>query len=276
MKRAPAAGNAPSVAPRVRRGYFESRYGQLHVHIAMPPGGGFDEATALLCVHSATGSARTFRRFLEIMARDRSGYAPDVPGFGESDAPHERATVADFAAGIGDFLDSMRFRHIDLLGYELGAAIVAELAAARSQQVRRVVLAGVPLFVEREAAQRSLPQSTEDGSHLLLDWRRVLESAGRGATLEIVAERFADRLQNGASAARACAALSQYAMREKLAAVTQPVLVLRPSDELREGTLRAREVLPRARLVELPDYGSAVFEVAPQVVAEVVREFLKG
>ena len=31
--------------PRVRRGYFESRYGQLHVHNAIPPGGGFEEGT---------------------------------------------------------------------------------------------------------------------------------------------------------------------------------------------------------------------------------------
>ena len=29
---------------RLRRAYFDSRYGQLHVHQAIPPGGGFDEA----------------------------------------------------------------------------------------------------------------------------------------------------------------------------------------------------------------------------------------
>ena len=52
---------APASAPaRVRRGYFECRYGQLHVHHAMPPGGGFEEGTPLLCVHDCPGSGRAF------------------------------------------------------------------------------------------------------------------------------------------------------------------------------------------------------------------------
>jgi pimeloyl-ACP methyl ester carboxylesterase len=244
MKRAPAARNAPTAAPRVRRSYFESRFGQLHVHNAMPPGGGFDEATSLLCVHSGSRSARMFRSFLEIMARDRSTYAPDVPGFGESDAPREAFSIAELAAGLGDFLDTMRFRQIDLLGCQLGAALVTELAAARPQQVRRAVLVGVPLLaeLERESAQRALLPPAADGTHL----------------------------QDSAIAAQAVVALRQYGMREKLAAVTQPVLVLRPRDEL------WREVLPRARIIELPEHGGALFERAPQVVVDAVREFLRG
>ncbi|MCB1623879.1 MAG: hypothetical protein KDI32_04785, partial [Pseudomonadales bacterium] len=39
--------------PRQGRAYFECRYGQLHVHNTMPPGGGFDEATPLLCLHQS-------------------------------------------------------------------------------------------------------------------------------------------------------------------------------------------------------------------------------
>jgi pimeloyl-ACP methyl ester carboxylesterase len=130
--------------PRVRRGYFECRYGQLHVHNAIPPGGGFEEGTALLCLHPAAMSGRVFQRFLPLMGRDRSVYAPDLPGCGESDGPAARASVTEHAAAIGDFLDSMRFRQIDVLGYHAGALIAIDLAIARPQQVRRVVLIGVP------------------------------------------------------------------------------------------------------------------------------------
>ena len=117
--------------PRVRRGYFESRYGQLHVHNAIPPGGGFEEGTPLLCLHRVPLSGRMFERFLALAGRDRSVYAPDLPGFGDSDPPASRPAIVDYAAAIGDFLDTMRFRQIDILGYHTSSLIAAELAVTR-------------------------------------------------------------------------------------------------------------------------------------------------
>jgi len=137
--------NKTSVSePRVRRGYFECRFGQLHVHNAIPPGGGFEEGISLLCLHPAAMSGRAFQKFLPLIGRDRSVYAPDLPGCGESDAPRAAATVTDYSSAIGDFLDSMRFRQIDILGYHAGSLVAIELAIARPQQIRRVVLAGLP------------------------------------------------------------------------------------------------------------------------------------
>jgi pimeloyl-ACP methyl ester carboxylesterase len=130
--------------PRQRRGYFECRYGQLHVHNAIPPGGGFDEGTSLLCLHPAAMSGRVFLKLMGIMGRERSVYAPDLPGCGESDAPEGRASAADYAGAIGDFLESMRLRQVDVLGYHAGALVAIDLAIARPQQVRRLVLVGVP------------------------------------------------------------------------------------------------------------------------------------
>ena len=131
--------------PRVRRGYFECRFGQLHVHNAIPPGGGFEEGTSLLCLHGAGATGRIFTALLALVGRDRSVYAPDLPGCGESDAPPRPLAVADYAAAIGDFLDSMRLRHIDVLGQGAGAVVATELADTRTAQVRRVVLVSVPL-----------------------------------------------------------------------------------------------------------------------------------
>jgi pimeloyl-ACP methyl ester carboxylesterase len=131
--------------PRVRRGYFECRYGQLHVHNVMPAGGGFEEGTALLCVHDPAGTARQFARFLPLVGRDRSVYAPDLPGCGESDPPPPPVQAGDYAAALADFLDSLRIRQVDVLAYRGGTLPAAELAAARPAQVRRLVLASLPL-----------------------------------------------------------------------------------------------------------------------------------
>jgi pimeloyl-ACP methyl ester carboxylesterase len=268
------AGNEP----RVRRGYFECRYGQLHLHNAIPPGGGFEEGTPLLCLHHTTGSGRLFERFLALAGRDRSVYAPDTPGFGESDPPLSRPTIADYAAAIGDFLDTMRFRQIDVLGYQAGTLIAADLAIARPQQVRRVVLVSVPVLndAERDAFRRGSWLPSEDGSHLITEWKRTLESYGPGVPLEVRARAFAEKLKSGIHTAWALAAAQQYGSRERLALVTQTALVLRPKDDFWEATLRARELLPKARFADLPEQGNGLFEAAPEVVVEATREFLRG
>jgi pimeloyl-ACP methyl ester carboxylesterase len=196
--------------PRVRRGYFECRYGQLHVHNAIPPGGGFEEGTALLCLHPSGLNGRAFKGLLPQLGRDRSVYAPDLPGNGESDGPSTRISVVEMAAAIGDFLDSMRFRQIDVLGYQTGSLLASELAIARPQQVRKVVLAGVP--------------ATTEG--------------------------------------------------ERLRQIGQPVFVIRAKDELWDSTPRAREFLPRARSLDLPQSGPNLFEVSSDVAVGPIREFL--
>src|ERR1700744_2743508 len=75
----------PTNAVRTRRAYFDCKFGQLHVRTAFPATGGFDEGVTLICLHHNEDTSRTFARFLPEIADDRSVYAPDLPGCGESD-----------------------------------------------------------------------------------------------------------------------------------------------------------------------------------------------
>ncbi|MCW5569857.1 MAG: alpha/beta fold hydrolase, partial [Steroidobacteraceae bacterium] len=114
MARRATAGGETDSDPGVRRAYFECRFGQLHVHNAMPAGGGFDEATPLLCIHRHGASGRMFAGLMRAMGRDRSVYAPDLPGCGESDGPPS-APATDLAAALGDFMSDLRLRRVDVL-----------------------------------------------------------------------------------------------------------------------------------------------------------------
>jgi pimeloyl-ACP methyl ester carboxylesterase len=136
------------MAVRTRRAYFDCKFGQLHVRTAFPTTGGFDEQVTLCCLHPIDGSSRTFSRFLSELAEARSVYAPDLPGYGESDSSPMRS-IADAATAISDLANDLRLRQIDLLGVQYGAEVALELAAARPGLVRRLVLAGVPPNAER-------------------------------------------------------------------------------------------------------------------------------
>jgi pimeloyl-ACP methyl ester carboxylesterase len=132
-----------NASPRLRRAYFECRHGQLHVHNAIPDGGGFDEQTTLICLHGGGGSGRMFLELSRRLGTSRSIYSPDLPGCGESDSAASSLSVSAYADAIGDFLDSMRFRQVDLLGAGAGAAVAVELAAARPKVVRKLCLVGL-------------------------------------------------------------------------------------------------------------------------------------
>ena len=150
---------APPVVVRTRRAYFDCKFGQLHVRTAFPTTGGFDEQVTLFCLHALDASSRTFGRFLPQLADVRSVYAPDLPGCGESD-PSPDGSVADAAVAVSDLANDLRLRQIDLLGVQYGAEVALELAAARPELVRRLVLAGVP------AAER---MSTVKQRHWMVD-----------------------------------------------------------------------------------------------------------
>jgi pimeloyl-ACP methyl ester carboxylesterase len=263
----------------MRRTYFETRFGQLHVQGAMPAGGGFDEATTLVCFHQSPMSCRVFRPFLEIMGQGRSVYAPDTPGFGESDPPPSQPTIADYAGAMLDFLDQMRFRKVDLLGYHTGSLIATEVALARPDLVRRVVLVAVPILTEdeRDAFRKSpwpMP-AAEDGSHVMQEWRRSMQWRGPGVTLEQLSRTFAEKLRNGPQAWWGANAVMDYPARERLAELKPPVLVLRPKDDLWDATLRAKGVLREARFVDLPQYGHGLFDVAPQAAVDAIADFVR-
>jgi pimeloyl-ACP methyl ester carboxylesterase len=136
-KRQPANAHA-----RLRRMYVDCRYGQLHITTAYPASGGFDEALPLIFLHADEGSGADFSRCAELLGRDRSIYAPDLPGSGGSDTPSGRLPVAGLALAVVDLIEHLRLRRVDLLGCGRGALVAFELATTCPAQVRRVVVAG--------------------------------------------------------------------------------------------------------------------------------------
>jgi pimeloyl-ACP methyl ester carboxylesterase len=266
------------VTVHLRKMYVDCRYGQLHVHTAFPSSGGFDELNPLVCIHPAPLSGRVFRALLGDLGRDRSVYAPDLPGCGESDAPESAPSIADYAAAVGDLLDSLRLRQVDLLGYQAGSLAATELAIARPEQVRRVVLIGVPVFDARDReAYNTRPwpsRAREDGSHLVEEWQRIRRSRGARASISRVGEDFAGSLRAGDTAAWGPTAAAGYAAGERLPLLRQPTLVLRPHDECWEMSARVDALVRECRRVDLPDQDGSFLDAGAGEVSRYTRDFL--
>ena len=260
----------------VRRSYAEGRHGQIHLATAYPSGGGFDERVPIVCLHPAGGSGRWFGPALRELGRDRSVYAVDLPGHGSSDISATRLTIAELAAVVGDFLDSLRLRSADVIGYELGAAIAVELAIVRSQQIRRLLLWGAAVYSPQERtalAAQARASWREDGSELAELWRHELEQRPADVPMGALIDGWSDRLRAGPAAARAYTAYLEYMAGERLPLVKQHALVLRLKDQFGDYAARVRSSLTNGTLLDVPEHGQGFISAAAQRFAAIVREF---
>lgn len=158
MARTTSSPEADRPPPRLRRAYYECRYGQLHLHNAIPAGGGFDELTPVIALHAQGETARAFAPLMAALGAERSVYALDLPGTGESDpAPGTPAADAALHAMV-DFIDSMRLRSVDVLARGDAAGPALQLLEQRGATVRRVVLLGPPAGIRSAPKVLVLPE----------------------------------------------------------------------------------------------------------------------
>ncbi|MGA1080948.1 MAG: alpha/beta fold hydrolase [Steroidobacteraceae bacterium] len=262
----------------VRRMYVDCRYGQLHLRSAFSGNGGFDELTSLVCLHPFPRSSRVFAGLMGELGRDRTIYAPDLPGYGQSDPPPRPPTIADYASAVADILGHLRLRQVDLLGRGDGSLVAAELAIQFPELVRRIVMIGVPLpdDLERRAfneSPRPMPPRL-DGSHLQVEWERSRADCGSDANVNRIAAAFADKAVAGPMGWWGGSAAVNYPVGERLGRIQHPVLLLRPEDQDWTVGPRVQQLLPRGQLIELPGQGPDLLDISPASVAEAARRFL--
>lgn len=260
----------------VKKRYVDGRFGQIHIRMAQPEPNA--EAIPLLCFHMSPNSSRIYQTFLGAMGADRLTIAPDTPGFGESDPPSSQPSIEDYAAAMTDVMDAFELEQVDVMGYHTGSETCVALALLEPARVRKLVLTSAPIFSDEELQgfrdHYSKPELSEDGSHVAEKWRAYLHWAGPGWTKDHVAVQFADALRRPDISWWGHNAAFDFPMREKLAQVTQPVLVLNPNDDLVEQSRRADGLMQNGRIHELPDWGHGFLDIHTAEACALIRSFL--
>jgi pimeloyl-ACP methyl ester carboxylesterase len=262
----------------VRRQYLDGPFGQLHLRIARPDDGHIT-APPLVLLHQSPLSGRMFDKLLPRLANRRLAIAVDTPGYGESDRPRERPSLAAYGDAIVETVARAYGGPFDLLGYHTGAAIAADVAARRPRDVRRLVLIAVPFF---DAARRAellrqfaaKPGYADDGSHLLPLWTGSFRARPEGQSLDDVARLVAEKQRAGLHGEWALAAAMEVDLAPALSALRQPTLVLAPHDGLQDESAAAAKLIPNARLLALARYAYGLFDAAPEEIARLVGNFL--
>jgi pimeloyl-ACP methyl ester carboxylesterase len=102
------------------------------------------EGPPLVLLHGASGSWTHWIRNVLQLAGHHRVLVPDMPGYGESDAPPEPHTADGLAALVAAGIDAMLPppAAFDLAGFSFGAIIGGLVAAALAGRVRTLVLLG--------------------------------------------------------------------------------------------------------------------------------------
>jgi pimeloyl-ACP methyl ester carboxylesterase len=95
----------------------------------------------VLLAHGSHGSWLHWIRNIDALATERTVWAPDLPGYGESAMPPQvdHATItAVMAEGMRQLLTAAL--PVDIIGFSYGGLLAAHLAARQPELVRRLVL----------------------------------------------------------------------------------------------------------------------------------------
>jgi pimeloyl-ACP methyl ester carboxylesterase len=101
------------------------------------------------------GTHNQYRRQIEHFSRSHRVIAPDLPGYGRSDAPQREYSIPAFADDITWLCDQLGLPAPVIVGHSMAAGIAVEIAARRPGLPAAIVLldpvpiAATPLFRER-------------------------------------------------------------------------------------------------------------------------------
>lgn len=265
--------------------------------IAYREAGDPDAPEALLLIHGMAGSSHTWRAIMPKLAKKYRVVAPDLLGHGESSKPRSDYSLGAFAVGLRDLLDELGIASATVVGQSLGGGIAMQFLYQHPDYCRRLVLIssgglgqdvglvlrllsapGAELVMPIIAPQPVLKAGNAVRSFLSA---RGLRSP-RGAEMWSAYSSFADGATRSAFLrtlrsvvdyrGQAVSALNRLQMRAEM-----PTLAIWGEDDTIipvDHAYAALEVRPDCRLEVLPDVGHFAHVEAPDLVAEILDEFI--
>lgn len=99
----------------------------------------------VLLLHGGSGSWLHWLTSIPVLAQRYTVWAPDMPGFGDSDLPPQPYTLDAYAAVVERGLQSLvtDAARLDVVGFSFGGSVAARLARRLDGRFHHVILSGV-------------------------------------------------------------------------------------------------------------------------------------
>jgi pimeloyl-ACP methyl ester carboxylesterase len=235
----------------------------------------------LVLLHGLGASSADWEYQVPEFARHFQVVVPDFRGHGASDRAGEYG-VERFAADTWQLLDRLKIPSATLLGHSMGGAVAMQMALDRPGRVPRLVLSNTlpsfrtDTFGKRAMLWARLLMMSVLGPRRLsqIMTRRLYPRPDQAALRAKVARRNARNDRNVYLAT--IRALTQWSVRDRLPALTMPVLVLASEHDYfgREEVAPFMAALPQARLRQFPGARHGLPLEMPEAFNRAVLEFL--
>jgi pimeloyl-ACP methyl ester carboxylesterase len=253
-------------------------------------------AGTIVWIHGLSGSWQNWLENLPHFAATHRCIAMDLPGFGASEMPVQPISITGYAAAVDELLRTLGVSRAAVVGNSMGGFIGAEIAIRFGTWVDRLVLVSAAgLTIERQFHRGELRvlRLTKNALALGAGWLAWNSDAlarrprSRKAMFSIVAAH-PDRLPGPLVAEQlrgagkpgfvdALAAMTDYPLRDRLASIEAPTLVVWGEDDPLVPVRDAWEfgrLISHSRVVVYEDTGHVAMLERPAAFNALVDEFL--
>ncbi len=237
--------------------------GGRHMHARVASALPLADAPAVVLVHGVGISSRYMIPLLEQLAPFYHVYAPDLPGFGQSQKPDDVLKVPELADALAAWIESAKLHRPVLLGNSLGCQIIVDLAARYPDYLAAAVLQGPTV----DPQARTWPQQ-------MVRWMIDSSREPPSQFLIMVRDYWVCGLQR-------VIRTFQYSLQDRIEAklpnVQVPTLVVRGSRDPivpQRWAEEATNLLPHGRLIVIPGAAHTINYAAPLELRRVVRPFI--
>lgn len=240
----------------------------------------FSRGAVVLMLHAAGSNGHSWHYQYDALGTAHSPIAPDLAGHGRSGGVEALGSVREYADFTIALMDALKLERAVIAGRSMGGAIAMDMAIRHPRRVRALALLAT-------AAKFNLPRERID------QWRAVtMGRTGQPFTTdgyspktiaghrEIIQEGWGEQIRTDPRTRWGdLVACSEIDLRNDLAAIDQPTLVLAGADDQMTTVADAEFLASRikgARLEVIADAAHNLTTERPDAVNAALEKFLAG